>query len=85
MENKTLPARQKEVFDFVAEYCRKNGFSPSYNEIAGALGLSHSTVITYIGILRHKGFVHSLPGIPRSLTIVRPEPPENEPAAVPAG
>jgi repressor LexA len=85
MENKTLPARQREVFDFIAEYHRKNGFSPSYSEIAGGLGLSHSTIITYIGILRNKGYVHFLPGIPRSLTVVRPELPENEPAAASAG
>jgi repressor LexA len=76
MEKQHLPQRQREVFDFITDYHRAHGFAPAYKEIAAALGLGSSTVITYIGILKQKGFVNSLPGIPRSLTVIDPAPPE---------
>jgi repressor LexA len=75
MENRNLPPRQQEVFDFISDYHRTNGFAPAYKEIAAALGLSSSTIITYIGILRQKGIIHSLPGVPRSLTIISHDSP----------
>jgi repressor LexA len=76
MENRNLPPRQQEVFDFITSYHRKNGFAPTYKETAAALGLSSSTIITYIGILKQKGFVNFLPGVPRSLTVIDQAPPE---------
>jgi repressor LexA len=76
MEKQHLPPRQQEVFDFITDYHRAHGFAPAYKEIAETLRLSNSTIVAYIGILRQKGFVNSLPGIPRSLTIINQSSPE---------
>jgi SOS-response transcriptional repressor LexA len=78
MKNQGLPPQQRAVCDFIVNYRQKNDFSPSYGEIAAALDLSHSTVVTYVDILRRKGVVHSLPGIPRTLTVNLPETIEAE-------
>jgi repressor LexA len=67
---KNLPPRQQEVFNFISEYHQTHGFAPVYKEIADGLGLSSSTIIAYVDILKRKGAVRSLPGIPRSLTII---------------
>ena len=35
-----LTRRQKQVYDFISEFVDKNGYSPSFDEIAEGLGLS---------------------------------------------
>ena len=34
-----ITRRQKEVIDFLSSFTQKNGYSPSYEEIAHGLGL----------------------------------------------
>ena len=35
-----ITRRQKEVIDFLSNFTQKNGYSPSYEEIAHGLGLT---------------------------------------------
>jgi repressor LexA len=35
-----ITRRQKEVLDFLSTFTSRNGYSPSYEEIAAGLGLS---------------------------------------------
>ncbi len=35
-----ITRRQKEVLDFLSTFTQKNGYSPSYEEIAAGLGVS---------------------------------------------
>jgi SOS-response transcriptional repressor LexA len=65
-----LSPRQKEVYDCIQLYHDEHGISPSMADIANSLGLSNSTIATYIETLRKKKCVTSLPGIPRSLKVV---------------
>lgn len=53
-----LTRRQKEVLDFILRFLEDNGYSPSYEEIAGGLGLtSLATVHKHIAALEAKGFL----------------------------
>ncbi len=53
-----LTQRQKEILEFVAEYIKENGMSPSFNEIKDKFGLSAlSTVHEHITELVDKGFL----------------------------
>ncbi len=53
-----LTRRQKEVVDFIAKFVEENGYSPSYEEIAGALKLaSLATVHKHIGALESKNYL----------------------------
>ena len=43
---------RRRILEFVQEFGRREGYSPSYREIAEALGLAVSTVSHHVGILR---------------------------------
>jgi repressor LexA len=53
-----LTKRQKQVVDFIANFVDRNGYSPSYEEIARALDLkSLATVHKHITALQTKNYV----------------------------
>lgn len=53
-----LTRRQKEVLDFILRFLEENGYSPSYEEVAGGLGLaSLATVHKHISALEAKGYL----------------------------
>jgi repressor LexA len=53
-----LTPRQKEVLDFLVEYVERNGYSPSFEEIAAGLKLaSLATVHKHITALEQKGYL----------------------------
>lgn len=54
-----LTKRQKEVLDFLIEFIEKNGYSPSFEEIATGLNLaSLATVHKHLTALEAKNYVH---------------------------
>jgi repressor LexA len=53
-----LTRRQKEVLDFISDFIDENGFSPSFEEIAGGLKLaSLATVHKHISALQSKSYL----------------------------
>jgi repressor LexA len=65
-----LTRRQKELMDFLTEFIRKNGFSPSYEEIAAGLHLaSLATVHKHIQALQAKNYLRRSFNHSRSLEI----------------
>lgn len=63
--------RQKKVFDFVKSYIKKNGYSPSYEEIREANKLSSkSHVNNIINQLKDRNIVDFKKGKSRSLIIL---------------
>jgi repressor LexA len=50
-----LTKRQREIYDFIADFVESNGYSPSFEEIGAALGLSSlATVHKHINNLERK-------------------------------
>ncbi len=65
-----LTRRQKEVMDFLSTFIDKNGYSPSYEEIASGLGLaSLATVHKHIQALEAKQYLRRSYNHSRSLEI----------------
>jgi repressor LexA len=65
-----LTKRQKEVLDYLAEFITTKGYSPSFEEIAGALHLaSLATVHKHISALEAKNYVRRSYNQSRSLEI----------------
>lgn len=65
-----LTRRQKEVMEFVSSFIEKNGYSPSYEEIASGLGLaSLATVHKHVQALEAKQYVRRSYNHSRSLEI----------------
>src|SRR6056297_804198 len=68
----TLTKRQKEILDFIQNFFKKYGYSPTFREIGDNLGISSSaTVHTHIENLRNKGYLKSGYNKGRSIELVR--------------
>jgi repressor LexA len=53
-----ITKRQRQVYDFIAGFVQKNGYSPSFEEIGGGLGLSSlATVHKHVSNLEKKGLL----------------------------
>ncbi len=65
-----LTRRQKELMDFLHNFLNRNGYSPSFEEIASGLGLaSLATVHKHIQALQAKQYLHRNYNHSRSLEI----------------
>ena len=66
-----ITRRQKEVIDFLSNFTQKNGYSPSYEEIASGLGLSSlATVHKHVTNLQNKGLLQRAHNRSRSIDLL---------------
>ena len=67
----SVTRRQREVLDFVSGFVQKNGYSPSFEEIARGLDLrSLATVHKHISNLQKKGLLQRSHNRSRSIDII---------------
>lgn len=72
-----LTKKQTIIFDFIAEFTKIHGYSPSYREIMSSTGLSSvSAVAEHVENLVIKGVLKKVPNTARSLEIVDTSYPE---------
>jgi repressor LexA len=65
-----LTKRQKQVLDFIADFVERNGYSPSYEELAAGLDLaSLATVHKHIQALQSKQYLNRSFNHSRSLEV----------------
>jgi repressor LexA len=71
-----LTKRQKEVLNYLVGFLNKNGYSPSFEEIAHALKLtSLATVHKHLSTLEKKGFIRRGYNQSRSIEVIQlPKP-----------
>jgi repressor LexA len=75
MGDQKLTRRQRQILDFVTNYQRRMGYSPSYREIADSFDLSSSaTIHEHIKSLEDKGFLKTGRNEARSIELVDAEP-----------
>ncbi len=66
-----ITRRQKEVLDFLSSFTSRNGYSPSYEEIAAGLGLSSlATVHKHVTNLQTKGLLQRSHNRSRSIDVI---------------
>ncbi len=66
-----ITRRQKEVLDFLSTFTSRNGYSPSYEEIAAGLGLnSLATVHKHVTNLQSKGLLQRAHNRSRSIDVL---------------
>ena len=66
-----ITRRQKEVLDFLSSFTSRNGYSPSYEEIAAGLGLnSLATVHKHVTNLQSKGLLQRSHNRSRSIDVL---------------
>jgi repressor LexA len=70
-----ITRRQKEVLDFLTSFTSKNGYSPSYEEIAQGLQLSSlATVHKHVTNLQTKGLLQRAHNRSRSIDVLPQRP-----------
>lgn len=63
--------RQRQILDFVAQYIQTNGYSPTLQEIAKALGVrSLATVHEHLQTMEKKGVIKKYEGAVRGIEIL---------------
>lgn len=68
-----LTPKQQRVFEFIAGYIESAGHSPTYEEIAEAIGFrSSGTVSEYVTLLEERGWLFREFNRPRSLRLTDP-------------
>ncbi len=68
-----LTKRQRQVYDFIAGFVQKNGYSPSFEEIGTGMGLSSlATVHKHITNLERKGLLKRDYNRSRSIDVLPP-------------
>src|SRR3954470_16703309 len=69
-----ITKRQRQVYDYIDEFVRTNGYSPSFEEIGDGLGLSSlATVHKHISNLEKKGLLKRDYNRSRSIDIIPPK------------
>jgi repressor LexA len=69
-----LTRRQRQIYDFIADFVQKNGYSPSFEEIGAGMGLSSlATVHKHISNLETKGLLKRDYNRSRSIDLVAPK------------
>jgi repressor LexA len=69
----SITRRQKEVLDFISNFVERNGYSPSFEEIAHGLSLrSLATVHKHITNLQEKGLLQREHNRSRSIDVTPP-------------
>lgn len=67
----TLYKRQRQIVDFLAQYVQKNGYSPTLQEIADALGVSSlATVHEHLQALQRKKVIKKTDGSVRGIELI---------------
>jgi len=67
-----LTRRQREVYDFLDQFIEEHGYSPSFEEIGSALGLSSlATVHKHLNNLQEKGMLNRNYNRSRSIDLVK--------------
>lgn len=69
----------EEVYGFVRDYRRREGFAPSIREIAEGCGIGLATVVYHLKRLGKWGFIKRAPGKARSLLLVEASQREDAP------
>ncbi len=71
-----LPNRQARALTFLRRFHRKNGYSPTFREIADSMGITPAGAVRHIVALTKKGYIETTPKIARSIRILEPPPKE---------
>ncbi len=67
----TLYPRERQVLEFVTQFCQRYGYAPTLKEIGEALGMnSPATVHEHIDHLSKKGFIKKIDGAARGIELI---------------
>ncbi len=60
----------QETYQFIIDFIKENGYSPSYREIANGVGCALCTVVSRLEKLVEFGMIKMKPESPRTISVV---------------
>lgn len=73
-ERDALREKQLQVvMEYIETYFEREGRSPSFDDIAEACYMTRSSVARYVDMLEGRGRIRRVPGVPRSMSLVKPK------------
>ena len=60
----------QETYQFIIDFIKENGYSPSYREIANGVGCALSTVVGRLEKLVKFGMIEMKANVPRTISVV---------------
>jgi repressor LexA len=61
--------REKEIYQFILDFIRKNGYSPTVREICKGLYITVKTAHTHVMNLKNKGIIGHTEKVARSIVV----------------
>lgn len=68
--NRALTPKQKDILDFVTQFCQEKGYSPSLGEVGTEFNLATSTVHQHLKSLGRKGYLKREDNQPRGVSVL---------------
>ena len=69
---KKITEKQNRILNYISDYIKNNGYSPSIRDIAKEVGIkSTSTIAGHLDRLEKKGLIERTYGISRSIRITK--------------
>ena len=69
-----LTTRQKEFYDWIAEFIRSHGYAPSIRDIGDHFGITINGVACNLRIIERKGWIRTTPRTARSIVLLNGVP-----------
>src|SRR6185369_10498010 len=67
---KTYTPRQRAILQFIADYQKKHGVSPTLEEIGAEFGVHRVTIFQHVNALMHRGAIRRTAQLARSIEIL---------------
>lgn len=68
----SISPRQKRVLDFIIEFNRTKGYSPSVRDVANGCNIGSSSLAQYhLNVLERQGYIHRDPEVSRSIALAK--------------
>jgi len=72
MSKERLTQKQENIYNIIKQFINKNGYSPTFREIAKIAKLNSSgTIQEYIYKLKKKGYINYIPNKNRTIRIIK--------------
>ena len=68
--NYNLPDGQRNALEYIKQHIEEHDQSPTYNEIAAALGIKPPSARDFVLALAERGFLTIIPGKQRSIYLL---------------
>ena len=62
--------KQRQTLNFIKNFIKKNGYSPSHREIAAAMDVTEPTARSHVLSLQRRKHIEMIPGAKRSIQVV---------------